>query len=117
MTLIPRRSISTQIADELRAEIAKGTWQEWLPGERSLHETLQASRNSVRAAIQQLKAEGLIESVEGIGNRLCKNVRRSRLPSRITNVGALLSTLSGSARMRLEPATVMWERGGRVSLA
>ena len=70
MTLIPHRTVASQIAAQLRAELAKGTWPTWLPSERTLSRTVQASRNTVRAALEQLKAEGLIEPARGLGNRV-----------------------------------------------
>ena len=66
MTLIPHRTVASQIAAQLRAEITKGTLREWLPSERVLSRTVQASRNTVRAALEQLKAEGLIAPARGL---------------------------------------------------
>lgn len=70
MTLIPHRTVASQIAAQLRAELDKGAWRGWLPSERVLSRTVQASRNTVRAALEQLKADGLIEPVRGLGNRV-----------------------------------------------
>jgi DNA-binding transcriptional MocR family regulator len=53
MTLIPHRTVASQLAVQLRAELTKGTWRGWLPSERVLSRTLQASRNTVRAALEQ----------------------------------------------------------------
>ncbi len=63
-------SLPSQVADHLKAEIAKGRWQEWLPGERTLAESLQVSRRSLSTAIDQLKKEGVIRSERGRGNRI-----------------------------------------------
>lgn len=70
MTLIPHRTVASQIAAHLRAEIAKGAWTDWLPGERTLTHTLQASRHTVHAALERLRLEGVIETVRGVGNRV-----------------------------------------------
>ena len=66
MTLIPHRTVASQVAQVLRVEIAKGTWRGWLPGERVLCETVQASRNTLRAALAQLRAEGVVAPSVGI---------------------------------------------------
>lgn len=78
MTLIPHRTVASQLAAHLRSEIAEGTWQGWLPSERALCATLQASRNTIRAALRQLRREGGITSVRGVGNRLPE--RRAKAP-------------------------------------
>ena len=57
MTLIPHRTVASQLAVQLRTDLKKGTWRGWLPSERVLSRTLQASRNTVRAALDQLKAD------------------------------------------------------------
>jgi DNA-binding LacI/PurR family transcriptional regulator len=78
MTLIPHRTVSSQIAAHLRAEIAKGAWRDWLPGERELARTLQASRNTIHVALDRLRADGVIETVRGVGNRLLHPAQPSR---------------------------------------
>lgn len=58
------RTIMGWIAD---GDLAPG---ERLPGERQLAESLGVSRVSVRAALQKLKAQGLLTSVQGGGTRV-----------------------------------------------
>lgn len=70
MTLIPQHSLSSQTADRLKALIAQNTWPEWLPGERSLCQSLQISHTTLRTALSQLKHEGIIEARHGVGNRI-----------------------------------------------
>ena len=77
MTLIPHRTVASQLAVELRAELEKGTWPGWLPSERVLSRTLQASRNTIRAALEQLKADGLIKPVRGLCNRVVGQAKSS----------------------------------------
>lgn len=68
---IPQRlSLVSQTAAYLRAEIQKGTWEKWLPGERALCESLQVSRNTLRGALTQLKRDRVIRSVHGSGNQI-----------------------------------------------
>lgn len=71
MTMLPQRnSLFSQTVNILRDEIVKGTWNTWLPSERTLCTTLQVSRNTLRAALAQLKREGVIRSVHGAGNQI-----------------------------------------------
>lgn len=70
MTLIPHRTASSQVAAELRTAIAQGRWSGWLPGERELGILLRASRNTVRAALEQLKSDGVVAAVRGQGTRI-----------------------------------------------
>lgn len=104
MTLIPHRTVASQIAVHLREEIAKGTWREWLPGERSLCQLAQASRNSVRAALEQLRAEGIIVSTQGVGNRVVAVPRSTGARTRLKTVGVLIPEPIGSLR----PLIALW---------
>ncbi|MEQ9813066.1 MAG: FadR/GntR family transcriptional regulator [Azospirillaceae bacterium] len=64
------RTIMAWITD---GDLAPG---EKLPGERHLAETLGVSRVSVRAALQQLKARGLLSAVQGGGTRVAATAAR-----------------------------------------
>lgn len=68
------RSLPAQVTRHLRDEIARGTWQEWLPSERVLTETLQVSRKTVRKALAQLQREKVIQVRHGIGHRVATRV-------------------------------------------
>ena len=105
MTLIPHRTVASQIAAQLRTEITKGTWSGWLPGERSLCETVQASRNTVRVALEQLKAEGLIETSRGLGNRIVAvPTARAIDPDQPKSVGVIIPEPIGGLR----PLIALW---------
>lgn len=59
---IPRRhSLVTETAASLRENIEAGHWQEELPGERELCEMLQVSRRTLRAALDELQRQGVLE--------------------------------------------------------
>ncbi|MBX9635161.1 MAG: FadR family transcriptional regulator [Magnetospirillum sp.] len=64
--------ISDRVADRLLARIASGEWGpgQRLPGERQLAEDMGVSRVSVRAALQTLKTQGLVDAVQGGGTRV-----------------------------------------------
>ena len=68
----PGQSVAQWVADELKRYIASGELApgDRLPGERQLSETLQVSRVSVRSALQNLKAQGLLSSVQGGGTHV-----------------------------------------------
>ena len=104
MTLIPHRTVASQVAQILRTEIAKGTWRGWLPAERTLCETVQASRNSLRAALAQLRAEGVVEPVIPRGTRVVVNSPLLGESSQTKTVGVLIPEAIGSLR----PMIALW---------
>ncbi|TLD70037.1 GntR family transcriptional regulator [Phragmitibacter flavus] len=64
--LSPRRySLVMETAKVLRETINQGKWREFLPGERVLCDLWQISRPTLRAAMQMLQKEGLIEITQG----------------------------------------------------
>lgn len=74
---IPRRySLATQAAASIRENIANGAWTEVLPSERELCARLHVSRPTLRAAIQILRHEGLIE----VRSRQSTRVLKAGLP-------------------------------------
>jgi DNA-binding LacI/PurR family transcriptional regulator len=69
-TLPQRQSLVAQTVAFLNAQIENGEWRDWLPSERSLCDLLQVSRNTLRAALAQMKTEGRIRPVHGAGNQI-----------------------------------------------
>ncbi|MEX2632065.1 MAG: FadR/GntR family transcriptional regulator [Tistlia sp.] len=69
---IQRVRVSDRVAREILRLIAAGELVpgERLPGERQLAELMEVSRASVRAALQQLKAQGFVRAVRGGGTRI-----------------------------------------------
>lgn len=67
-----KRSAADEAADLLRKEILTGELPAgtMLPGERDLSERLGVSRLTLRSALANLQAQGLIEKVHGAGNRV-----------------------------------------------
>ena len=122
LKLPQRHSLEKQTAAVLREEIARGTWRDWLPGERSLCEMLQVSRHTLRAALVQLRGDGIVSSGQGVGTRIVAGAGkpgRRRLASQ--DVGLLFpGTLD-----ELLPNHILWidqlramlgERGCRLHL-
>jgi hypothetical protein len=99
-----RHSLASQTADILREGIRLGMWHDRLPGERSLCEKYQISRNTLRAALGQLQRDKLIRAVQGSGNQILGRPQKStgRLQSR--DVGLL----SPEPLERLRPTQTLW---------
>ena len=77
MTIITKSKLnSTDIASQLRREINSGTLQrfERFPPERSLASNYNVSRGTIRAAINRLENEGLVETRAGSGTYISKKV-------------------------------------------
>lgn len=74
LKLPQRQSLEKQTAEVLLDEIRGGTWNDMLPGERGLCDMLQVSRHTLRAALNQLRANGVIRSEQGVGNRIVARV-------------------------------------------
>lgn len=71
-SLPQRQSLVAQTVAFLNAQIDGGAWHEWLPSERSLCELLQVSRNTLRAALAQLRKDGRVRPVHGAGNQILR---------------------------------------------
>lgn len=99
-----RQSLVTQTAGFLRARIDAGTWQEWLPGERALCELLQVSRNTLRAALRQLREEGRIRSEHGAGTRILPGKSTARPRAAAQDV----ALLTPEPLERLRPMQTLW---------
>lgn len=61
--------VYAQLAQDLRAQIVSGRLGpgDWLPSERTLHETYGLGRHTIRRAIGVLRAEGLVTVLKGLG--------------------------------------------------
>lgn len=99
-----RQSLVAQTIAFLNAQIESGEWREWLPSERSLCDLLQVSRNTLRAALAQMKKEGRIRPVHGAGNQiLVKSATDSDRP-RSRDV----ALLTPEPIERLRPIQTLW---------
>jgi GntR family transcriptional regulator len=84
-----RADQARQIADVLRHQILAGAFTGQLPGEARLCHEFQASRNTVRAALGLLAAEGLIERLPGVGT----TVTTEKYPHGLHRLAGLAETL------------------------
>jgi GntR family transcriptional regulator len=92
-----------QIADALREQMRDGTYPPGakLPSESELRERWQVSSKTVRAALDQLRAEGLLIGRQGVGSF----VREQTVPRRLsTDIATSLGWYTTLARQGLRPA-------------
>jgi DNA-binding LacI/PurR family transcriptional regulator len=99
-----RQSLVVQATAFLRSEIEAGVWLEWLPGERALCERLHVSRNTLRATLRQLAADGLIRPEQGRGSRV---LARST-PSSLVVRKRIIGLLTPEPLERLRPTQTLW---------
>jgi len=99
-----RNSLVSQTTAFLRQEINRGGWREWLPSERTLCESLQVSRNTLRAALEQLKREDLIDSRHGAGNHI--NARQKPKGGGLRSHD--VAFLTPDPLERLRPTQTLW---------
>ncbi len=64
------QSLPAQVAARIVTEIRQGTWDAWLPGERTLARNLQVGRKTLRKALAHLQRDGAIATQHGLGHRI-----------------------------------------------
>ena len=96
-----KRVGSAEIAGILRREISKGTFvaRDRLPPERTLAESYSVARGTIREALNQLAAEGLVEIRPGSGTYVAIGASEGTNPM-VANAGPLELI---DARFALEP--------------
>lgn len=110
-SLIQRQSLITQAAALLRGELERGTWRDFLPGERQLAVQLGISRPTLRAALECLAAEGWLARAHGRPTRISR-------PSNMTPVKrAQVNLLSPVPLREMPPQMVCWVDELREKLA
>ncbi len=73
MNLIPQRpSLVNEATTILRKSLRAGVWVDFLPGERVLSTQICISRQTLRAALEQLRREGLIKVAPGRRRRILR---------------------------------------------
>jgi len=85
MNMIPQRaSLVNEVTTILRKSLRAGVWGDFLPGERALSTQIRISRQTLRAALEQLRREGLIKVAPGRRRRILlqPHAPKRRAPSK-----------------------------------
>ena len=98
---LPRTSLTDQVVERLRDEIAGGHWPvgERIPAESKLMSALGVARGTLREALRALQYTGMLEIRRGDGTFVRA---RSEVPGALARSGAALSHVL-EARVALEP--------------
>lgn len=95
------------LADRIRAEVLAGAFASGsLPGEQSLTETYDASRNEVRDALRLLVGEGLLVRRPGLGTRVAAH----KFAHSLDRLAGLAETLLEQGTIANEVRVARWER-------
>ncbi|MFI9358858.1 GntR family transcriptional regulator [Streptomyces lydicus] len=98
-----RADQARQLADLLRQQVLGGAFPDGaLPHEATLCADYRASRNTVRQALDLLRAEGLVERVPGVGT----GVVAEKYPHALNRLQGLAETLHEHGRVSNEVRTV-----------
>ena len=100
---LTRESLGQSAAAAIAAEIARGRWPRVLPGELQLSTELQVSRSTLRQALAQLRAEGMIKTVNGYGSVVARKDRTAVAPPSRT-----LGLLQPTGLDQLKPYQLLW---------
>ncbi|REK87575.1 GntR family transcriptional regulator [Streptomyces inhibens] len=80
------RGTYLQISESLRLKIEEGEISEGLPSEAELMSTYGVGRSTIGRALKALKADGIIESVQGAGWYVAGTGDRRPLVDRVTDL-------------------------------
>ena len=106
---LQRQSLAKQALTAIRKKIEEGDWSEWLPSERDLCEQFQVSRTTLRAALQQLKQEDIIQSTRGSGTRIIRRPRSTNGGKRNADTRQTVGMLLPQAPSHLRPYILLLE--------
>jgi GntR family transcriptional regulator, transcriptional repressor for pyruvate dehydrogenase complex len=111
----PARNRSAEVIDRLGAEIASGRMPRGarLPSEQALTAALGVSRTVVREAVAALRAEGLVETRQGVGAFVVRDVQRRPFridPEELRSLGEVLNVMELRTGIEIEAAGVAAER-------
>jgi LacI family transcriptional regulator len=82
MNRLPRKiPLSVQTSIAIMEEIAIGRWDQWLPGEHELSSLLHVSRRTVRAALEQLRRDGVVECRPGTRREIIRRKPEALKPA------------------------------------
>ncbi len=104
MAIRPGKPLYTRVADALRKEIRSGRYKpgDELPAERELRERFGVSTTTVRAAMVQLRSEGIVTTRQGERSKVREEGGLRRLSTDISEGAGFYTMLERTGR---EPAT------------
>lgn len=111
--VLQRHSLVAQVVEAIQAGIQKNTWQEWLPAERVLAQSLYVSRSTLRSALGQLEKMGVVRSERPVGTRILSTKKASRVSRKCRTV-ALLAPIPITA-LRPKIALIVDELRGQLA--
>lgn len=111
----PPRNRTTEVVERLAAEIASGRLARGarLPTEQELTEALGVSRTVVREAVAALRAEGLIETRQGVGAFVARDVQRRPFridPDELRTIAEVVNVMELRTGIEIEAAGFAAER-------
>ncbi|WP_282609028.1 FadR/GntR family transcriptional regulator [Pelagibius sp. Alg239-R121] len=114
--------LPSKVASFIRREIAAGNFRpgEQLPTEHKLADTLGVSRNVVREAISQLRADGVVQARQGVGAFVLEPEQRSAIrldPEALKADGSMERLFELRGILEIEAAGLAAERRSQENLA
>ncbi len=111
----PPRNRTTEVVERLAAEIASGRLASGarLPTEQALTEAFGVSRTVIREAVAALRAEGLIETRQGVGAFVARDVRRRPFridPAELGTIAEVVNVMELRTGIEIEAAGFAAER-------
>lgn len=116
----PAKNRTSEVVDRLAAEIDSGRIAPGgrLPTEQALTAALGVSRTVVREAVAMLRAEGLVETRQGVGAFVVRNVQRRPFridPEGLRSIAEVIKVMELRTGVEVEAAGIAAERASAVS--
>jgi DNA-binding FadR family transcriptional regulator len=113
----PPKNRTGEVVERLAAEIASGRLAPGarLPTEQALTAALGVSRTVVREAVAALRAEGLVETRQGVGAFVVRDVQRRPFridPDGLSSIGEVVQVMELRTGVEVEAAGVAAEHAG-----
>jgi DNA-binding FadR family transcriptional regulator len=120
--LPPAQSRTGELIERLKTEIAAGRFDPGarLPTEIEMMTALGVSRTVVREAVAALRAEGLVETRQGVGAFVARDVQRRPFridPAGLASLEAVIQIMELRTGIEVEAAGLAAERAGAESRA
>jgi GntR family transcriptional regulator, transcriptional repressor for pyruvate dehydrogenase complex len=118
---VPPRNLAREVVQRLTAEIGGGRLAPGarLPTEHALMAAMGVSRTVVREAIAALRAEGLVETRQGLGAFVARDVQRRPFridPEGLRSIAEVLNVMELRMAIEAEAAGFAAERGSKAQV-